>query len=831
VTNVAEKIFSDFNFAYAFDTNQLPISRSTPWANVTYSGNFDLCGRPLGLTRKEGSAYSSPLTLLSENLTWNADNRMASYGVVRGGSGAGNYSDARAYTYDGDGRLANETFAANATANAASVYAFDANNLGVRITANSTATVSNTTSALNSWAVANGGLDGLGQTLLEERGGETLTANGTTNGRGVDSPAIRLTLTSNTSPVAAALGNIAFNATTGNWTAPLLLGPGNYTLTATAAHPSGQYNATAVSNFTLNATSPYAAAQTENLFDGDGYISGRVSGNGTAAVSTDTNTWDGAGRLLKIARRNASNNGFDEAAVYDPFGRRVRDVYSPVTSGNETGNETTDSWFDPAVAYLEVAANQTGNLSWKVYGPDAGGAFGGMQGLGALEAVLVPGNNTASGVWNDSLGHVVAYSAPANVSGAPSAPVWNVYSSGYGPLPGQTALRWSQTVTANVTTNVFAATLSWQGRRIDASGYFWLGARIYDPTGGKFLAPDPLGQAASWDLYSYAAGDPINRADPTGAVSSDLYSKIENLSADQIQMQMSELDINGEIPTYGQWFVGQAVEGLGEGAVILGQAALMLTGVGELEAPVLAEEAGLAAEEGAVGTEVLAGEGFAEAGEAGIEQAAGGEIAAEGGGEIAGGGGGGQMEFGFAAETTGQAPAAAAPGGQMEFSFAQEAESAAPAAEAEAPGQSYLNFGGGGSASPGLTQGELNLPAEAAESGGSTALSTLRQTTDGESFFHYGYGEQASGYAGGLKPGGYVTSAGDLTGAEARSGLALPGGRPLPNSVYQVTPEPGTWIRVNPVTSPQFGQPGGLPEFQFPYGTGPGTVGSPTPLP
>jgi len=114
--------------------------------------------------------------------------------------------------------------------------------------------------------------------------------------------------------------------------------------------------------------------------------------------------------------------------------------------------------------------------------------------------------------------------------------------------------------------------------------------------------------------------------------------------------------------------------------------------------------------------------------------------------------------------------------------------------------------------------------------GPSTALSTFRQTTAGESFLHYGYAEQAAGFAGGLRPGGFATTASGLTGAEARAGLALPRAVP-PNAVYTVTPTPGTTIRGNPVTSPQFGQPGGLPEFQFPLGTGPGTISSPRPIP
>ncbi|HTT84209.1 MAG TPA: RHS repeat-associated core domain-containing protein, partial [Rhizomicrobium sp.] len=111
-----------------------------------------------------------------------------------------------------------------------------------------------------------------------------------------------------------------------------------------------------------------------------------------------------------------------------------------------------------------------------------------------------------------------------------------------------------------------------------------------------------------------------------------------------------------------------------------------------------------------------------------------------------------------------------------------------------------------------------------------TALSTFRYTQEGETFFHYGYAEQAENFLGGLRPGGFATDLGNLTGEEAQSGLSLPHAEP-PNAVYTVRPDAGTLLRVNPVTQPEFGQPGGLTEFQFPFGTGPGTVSEPEPIP
>jgi len=111
----------------------------------------------------------------------------------------------------------------------------------------------------------------------------------------------------------------------------------------------------------------------------------------------------------------------------------------------------------------------------------------------------------------------------------------------------------------------------------------------------------------------------------------------------------------------------------------------------------------------------------------------------------------------------------------------------------------------------------------------SVEVSVFRQTTAGETFLHYGYAEQSAGFAGGLRANGFATTVGGLSGTEAQAGLALPRAIP-PNAVYTVSPQPGTLIRVNPVTAPQFGQPGGLPEFQFPLGTAPGTVSGPVML-
>jgi RHS repeat-associated protein len=52
---------------------------------------------------------------------------------------------------------------------------------------------------------------------------------------------------------------------------------------------------------------------------------------------------------------------------------------------------------------------------------------------------------------------------------------------------------------------------------LDPTGLYKMGHRYYDPSLGRFTQPDPSGQEAN--PYLYAAGDCINRTDPTGTIS------------------------------------------------------------------------------------------------------------------------------------------------------------------------------------------------------------------------------------------------------------------------------------------------------------------------
>ena len=52
--------------------------------------------------------------------------------------------------------------------------------------------------------------------------------------------------------------------------------------------------------------------------------------------------------------------------------------------------------------------------------------------------------------------------------------------------------------------------------RSTTTGLYRFGARWYSPRFGQFMSPDPLWYVDSFDVYGYAAFDPVNRWDPSG---------------------------------------------------------------------------------------------------------------------------------------------------------------------------------------------------------------------------------------------------------------------------------------------------------------------------
>jgi RHS repeat-associated protein len=72
------------------------------------------------------------------------------------------------------------------------------------------------------------------------------------------------------------------------------------------------------------------------------------------------------------------------------------------------------------------------------------------------------------------------------------------------------------------------------GYQTEASGLMLLGHRYYDPSTGRFLTLDPIGDGSNW--YVYGGNDPLSSADPEGLIA--------------LQVAMHAMDFLDDIPYY-----------------------------------------------------------------------------------------------------------------------------------------------------------------------------------------------------------------------------------------------------------------------------------------
>src|SRR6185295_8447630 len=266
-----------------------------------------------------------------------------------------------------------------------------------------------------------------------------------------------------------------------NWRATLELTPGPHQLTASAAHPSGQFTTNVSVTFTNNAADTAA-----DTYDDAGNLTQKVFKNSDGTLNrTESLVWDARGRLLKVTERDTSNNGKDWSAVYDALGRRLRTTEITVTNGvGVTAQASVMShYFDPSVEFLELGVTENGRTTWKLLGPDLDGVYGGQNGTGGLDAI-VPGPNQFNPTLSDAFGNLHA------VFDQQGALQWNPSRlTGYGAVPGYRPLPLGSG-------SNLAAESAWRNRAPDSIGLTWMGGNWYDPESAQFLSFDTLGHGA-----------------------------------------------------------------------------------------------------------------------------------------------------------------------------------------------------------------------------------------------------------------------------------------------------------------------------------------------
>ena len=191
----------------------------------------------------------------------------------------------------------------------------------------------------------------------------------------------------------------------------------------------------------------------------------------TASGYSQTYSWNALGELIKV------KTGSDSVMFgYDAEGRRVRKTHA--------GTTTYYVWDGEQLAMqLDGSGNRTFEYSYQPGGLDAPVA---VKSGSSTYYYQLDETGSVAAVWNASNNTVATYTYDPYG--------YTVDSSG--------------TLTQN---------LRWKGAQYDTeTGLYYMRARYYDPTVGRFISEDPAGLAGGINPYTYGNGEPVNASDPTG---------------------------------------------------------------------------------------------------------------------------------------------------------------------------------------------------------------------------------------------------------------------------------------------------------------------------
>jgi RHS repeat-associated protein len=476
--------------SYGYDSAGVLTNR-TAGNRTTALTSRDGTGRPLSLTTRVNTAAK-----LIETLGWTGDGLLSTHTLARE-----DFTDWRSYAYaDWTRRLIEERLNLNASARWTNAFTYDGNAGG------GPGVLTRVGSPASGPARWSGGVNPFAQVEVATNANIRRTAYGRVNGSasitalldGVPQP---LTVLGTDDP-----------AWTNQWRAMMELGAGAHQLTVSATHPSGQFTTNASVWFTNNATHERVV----DSYDGKGQLTRRtwVSAGGVTN-RTQTLEWEPTGWLYRVLDQDSQNNGYWLNPIHDPLGRRVGALWGPLIGGAGVEVHFDAHYYDPQVEFLELGhAADYGQTTWKLYGPDLNGRYGGMNGTGGLEAVL-PGQSQFQPLISDARGNVLGAVSNSVVNWTAARP------TGYGAVPGCRPLPLGQGGDT-------AQACAWRGRWADLTGYIWLGARYYDPEAGSFLDSDPVWNNRDPNYYTFCGGDPINSFDPDGRLGKGLFAGRES---------------------------------------------------------------------------------------------------------------------------------------------------------------------------------------------------------------------------------------------------------------------------------------------------------------
>jgi len=467
---------------YSYDTSGLLTNRLVSQRSTSTTFR-DGEGRPLAITTTVNGVPQ-----LTESLTWLGDGLLAANTLTRP-----DFTDSRSYAYANQSRrLAQEQLNLNATNLWTNNFTYDS---GVAAGPGVLTSMGAAGGAASQW---NGGADAFSRVSAETNNTILYSTYGHINGQAT------LSLFLDAQPLSvAAVGTNAML-----WNAQMELTPGIHQLTATALHPGGLFTAYATNTFTNSIPSQ----TTGDTFDYAGNITQRVwlNANGTTN-RIQTLAWDARGRLHAVTERDANNSGYNWTATYDGLSRRLSTTSIMVTNGFalSTLPTTINSYYDPQVEFLELGVAYGATTTWKLYGPDLNGRYGGLNGTGGYDADS-PGLNLFNPTLSDFRGNILGYYNSAGGSN-----VWNAARpTGYGAVPGYRPVALANSA------NVPQAS-AWRGHWPDITGYYHIGLRDLYPVSGGWLSSDSIWNERDPNWYTFAGGDPVNHGDWDGRLGKD----------------------------------------------------------------------------------------------------------------------------------------------------------------------------------------------------------------------------------------------------------------------------------------------------------------------
>ncbi|GAB1646586.1 RHS repeat-associated core domain-containing protein [Krasilnikovia sp. MM14-A1259] len=262
-------------------------------------------------------------------------------------------------------------------------------------------------------------------------------------------------------------------------------------------------------------------------YDAAGQLSSITYANGSATLGNLTYTYDADGRPVSLGGSYART---DIPAAFGPATYDAANQLATLGSATYTYDNAGDLTSDGTTSYGWNARGQLTSLNRTglsvTFGYDgvgtrtsrtAGGATTGYLSDGYNLVQELSGTTPSANLLTGSLDDTFVRTP---VSGSSQSLLTDGLGStlatatGSGTIAGEYTYQPYGATTA--TGNDAGNTARFTGRTDDGTGLYYYRNRYYDPSSGRFLSPDPLGQLTGTNPYAYVNDQPTDLTDPFG---------------------------------------------------------------------------------------------------------------------------------------------------------------------------------------------------------------------------------------------------------------------------------------------------------------------------